>query len=191
VSAAMSLPKSAGEMASFGEIRSAKPRATTAVFEQHETFIATSGGVAGRVASEQNCSPGSVTRCRLLALSGHPRRPQQCPLSGVKRIWRSYEYTREHAPCATTADRRSPMSISRMSRGGDRRPVYDAAWAALRSQCGFARNNDAGGEINGSASGAVRQNILSRVSRGRQFGGMHGASVAARGVSAFLTVPPA
>jgi hypothetical protein len=40
-----------------------------------------------------------------------------------------------------------PTSIYRTSWGGDRRPVYDVAWAALRSQCGFTRNNDAGGEI--------------------------------------------
>jgi hypothetical protein len=83
------------------------------------------------------------------------------------------------------------MSISRMSRGGDRRPVYDAAWAALRSQCGFARNNDAGGEINGSASGA-------RDTSGCDRGAVHPAKLATTRnprqnilTNAFLTVPPA
>jgi hypothetical protein len=66
--------------------------------------------------------------------------------------------------------------------------IYDAA--ALRSQRGFTRNNDAGGEINGSASGG-------RDTSGCERGAVHSAKLAVKRnprqnilTNAFLTVPP-
>jgi hypothetical protein len=61
----------------------------------------------------------------------------------------------------------------------------------LRSQCGFTRTDDAGGEINGSASGA-------RDTSGCDRGTVHSAKLATTRnprqnilTNDFLTVPPA